>query len=98
VTIAQSEAALDASAASVDAVDLADRAASLPDVPWVRVEIPADLGKLKTAAPELAGRWQQCLRRAFTTYLNGGRARVAGVLTDTDSGRWFYAVDTTGQQ
>jgi predicted GNAT superfamily acetyltransferase len=63
----------------------------------VRVEIPADLGRLKTEAPALAGRWQRGLRRAFTTYLNAQHARVAGVLTDTGSGRWFYAVDTTGQ-
>ena len=67
----------------------------LPDAPWVRVEIPADLDQLKTDAPELAGRWQRGLRRAFTTYLNGRRARVAGVLTDAGTGRWFYAVDTT---
>ena len=98
VTVAQGDAAPDAGAAAVDSVDLADRAASLPDAPWVRVEIPADLDKLKTEAPALAGRWQRGLRRAFTTYLNEHHARVAGVLTDTGSGRWFYAVDTTGQQ
>ena len=68
----------------------------LPDAPWVRVELPPDLKRLKTDRPELARRWQQGLRRAFTTYLNTRHARVAGVLTDDDSGRWFYSVDTTG--
>ena len=44
----------------------------------------------------MARRWQQSLRRAFTTYLNARHARVAGVHADPDTGRWFYTVDTTG--
>ena len=68
----------------------------LPDAPWLRVELPADVEQLKTDAPELARRWQLGLRRAFTTYLNVRHARVAGVVAETDTGRWFYTVDTTG--
>ena len=79
----------------VDIVDPADSAVPLPDAPWVRVEIPADLGQLKTDAPDMARRWQQGVRRVFTTYLNTRHARVAGVHADTDTGRWFYIVDTT---
>ena len=44
----------------------------------------------------MARRWQQSLRRAFTTYLNVRHARVTGVHADTDTGRWFYIVSTTG--
>ena len=67
----------------------------LPDAPWVRVELPADVEQLKASASVLAARWQRGLRRAFTTYLNARHARVAGIYSDTDTGRWFYAVDTT---
>ena len=72
--------------------------APLPDAPWVRVELPTDVAQLKADAPELARHWQLGLRRAFTTYLNARHARVAGVLADTDTGRWFYSVDTTGER
>ena len=90
VTIAVSGAAVEAT------IDPLDRDAPLPDAPWVRVELPPDVAQLKVNAPDMARRWQQSLRRAFTTYLNAGHARVAGVHADTDTGRWFYAVDTTG--
>ena len=73
-----------------------DNAAPLPDAPWVRVELPPDVAQLKADAPDMARRWQQSLRRAFTTYLNARHARVAGVHADPDTGRWFYTVDTTG--
>ena len=96
VTVVSPDANAVAGAAPADPVDPVDTDAPLPDAPWVRVEIPADLGQLKADAPELAGRWQRGLRRAFSTYLNARHARVAGVLTDTGTGRWFYAVDTTG--
>ena len=66
----------------------------LPDAAWVRVELPADVERLKTVEPARAGHWQQCLRRAFTTYVNTRHARVAGVYTEASTGRWFYAVDT----
>ena len=70
----------------------------LPDAPWVRVELPSDIERLKEDAPELAHRWQQSLRRAFTTYLNVRHARVAGVHVDTDTGRWFYTVHAMGER
>ena len=72
-----------------------DNAAPLPDAPWVRVELPPDVAQLKADAPDMARRWQQSLRRAFTTYLNARHARVAGVHADPGTGRWFYTVDTT---
>ena len=73
-----------------------DNGAPLPDAPWVRVELPRDVAQLKADAPDMARRWQHSLRRAFTTYLNVHHACVAGVLADTDTGRWFYIVSTTG--
>lgn len=73
-----------------------DNAAPLPDAPWVRVELPPDVAQLKVDAPDVARRWQHSLRRAFTTYLNVRHTRVAGVHADTDTGRWFYLVSTTG--
>lgn len=69
----------------------------LPDAPWVRVELPADVEQLKTTAGELARRWQHAQRRAFTCYLNARRARIAAVYADAATGRWFYVVDNTGR-
>ena len=68
----------------------------LPDAPWVRVELPVDVEHLKAEAPELTRRWQRGQRRAFMLYLNARGARVAGVYADASTGRWFYAVNTTG--
>ena len=64
-----------------------------PRAPWVRVELPGDIEHLKAAAPEAARRWQQHLRRAFTTYFGDADARVAGLHRDA-TGRWFYLVNT----
>ena len=68
--------------------------APLPRAPWVRVELPADIEPMKTAAPEAARRWQQHLRRAFTVYFGDPHTRVAGLDCDTEAGRWFYLVNT----
>ena len=65
-----------------------------PRAPWVRVELPADIEHLKAAAPDAARRWQQHLRRAFTTYLDAPHTRVAGLHRDAATGRWFYLVNT----
>ena len=62
--------------------------------PWVRVELPADIEHLKTADPDAARRWQHHLRRAFTTFFDDPRARVAGLHRDAAAGRWFYLVRT----
>ena len=91
------EAALASPIVTCDAPDPAADT-PLPDAPWVRVELPADVEHLKTAAPEMTRRWQRGQRRAFTRYLNGRRARVAAVYADATTGRWFYAVDTTGSR
>ncbi len=68
----------------------------LPNAPWVRVELPSDIDAIKTATPAVAQRWQRHLRRTFTTLLNDRHARVAGVHTESDTGRWFYLVETAG--
>ena len=65
-----------------------------PRAPWVRVELPADVEHLKAADPEAARRWQRHLRRAFTTFFDDPRARVAGLHHDATAGRWFYLVRT----
>ena len=65
-----------------------------PRTPWVRVELPADIGHLKASAPDAARRWQQHLRRAFTAYLDDPKARVAGLHHEAAAGRWFYLVRT----
>ncbi len=65
-----------------------------PRAPWVRLELPGDIEHLKAAAPEAARRWQQHLRRAFTTYFGDPHARVAGLHRDAATGRWFYLVNT----
>ena len=68
--------------------------AAPPRAPWVRVELPADVGRLKAADPDAARRWQRHLRRAFTTFFDDPRARVAGLHHDAAAGRWFYLVRT----
>ena len=65
-----------------------------PRAPWVRVELPADIERLKAAAPDAARRWQRHLRRAFTAYFGDAKARVAGLHHDAAAGRWFYLVRT----
>lgn len=65
-----------------------------PGAPWVRVELPADIEHLKAADPDAARRWQHHLRRAFTTFFDDPRARVAGLHRDAAAGRWFYLVRT----
>ena len=61
------------------AVGLAAAAADtpLPQDPWVRVAVPADIDRIKETASDDARRWQWALRRAFTWYLDRGY-RVAG--------------------
>ena len=70
----------------------------LPRVPWIRLELPPDVEQLKTTALESARHWQLGLRRAFTTYLNEGHARVVGMYRDNTTKRCFYAVDTTARE
>lgn len=68
--------------------------AAPPRAPWVRVELPADIEHVKAADPDAARRWQHHLRRAFTTFFDDPRARVAGLHRDAAAGRWFYLVRT----
>ncbi len=61
----------------------------LPDLPSIRVEIPADIQGTKTADPQAARAWRACTRHTFRHYLEAGYA-IEGFLTDALSGRCFY--------
>ena len=62
-----------------------------PRVPWLRVELPADIEHMKATAPEEARRWQRHLRRVFGDRLDD--PGIAGLDRDA-AGRWFYLVKT----
>ncbi|MFC1499466.1 hypothetical protein ACFL6T_00430 [Candidatus Zixiibacteriota bacterium] len=61
----------------------------LPELPSVRIEIPADIQKTKEDDPDLAGQWRLTTRRAFLCYLGRGYL-VDGFINDPNSGRCFY--------
>lgn len=66
----------------------------LPTAAAVRVEIPAEIQKVKAESVELAARWRTNTRRAFQFYLNKGY-RVEALLRDP-SGRCFYLLVRVG--
>ena len=68
-----------------------DEPAPLPRAPWLRVELPGDIERLKAAAPDEAWRWQQHLRRVFGNRLDS--PGIVGLERDA-AGRWFYLVST----
>jgi predicted GNAT superfamily acetyltransferase len=65
--------------------------APLVDAPWVRVEIPGDIQRVKAEAPQLAPRWRRATRRAFTHYFSAGY-RVRAYYRDAETGRCFYVL------
>lgn len=69
-------------------------AATLPDAPVVRVEIPEDVQGLKQQDPATAAAWRAATRRAFLHYL--GRGYVVEGLVRTRGGRCFYVVRRAG--
>jgi predicted GNAT superfamily acetyltransferase len=64
------------------------RIAALPDLPAVRVEIPADLERTLATTPALARAWRETTREAFTWYLLGRGYHVAALLEEGD--RRYY--------
>lgn len=64
---------------------------NLPAVPEVRVEVPADIQRLKLASADGAVAWRLTTRRAFTHYLPRGYA-VVGVTTGDREDRRFYVL------
>ncbi len=68
--------------------------APLPGAPWLRVELPADIERLKAADPDEARRWQQHLQHIFNDRLDN--PGIAGLDRDS-AGRWFYLVDTASR-
>jgi predicted GNAT superfamily acetyltransferase len=65
-------------------------AASLPDAPAVRIEIPPDIHAVIAADPTVAAGWRAATRRAFTHYLERGW-RVVGVERDAAAVRYRLA-------
>lgn len=64
---------------------------NLPAVPEVRIEIPADVQRLKLASADGAVAWRLTTRRAFTHYLPRGYT-VAGVTAGDREDRRFYVL------
>lgn len=65
--------------------------ADLPSLPAVRVEIPADVQRLKAAAPPVAAAWRRSTRRAFEHYLAHGLT-VDTFYREGATGRCFYGL------
>jgi predicted GNAT superfamily acetyltransferase len=79
-------------AAPVLSVDAAEESVPLPAAPYVRVEIPVDIQKVKNEEPERAAAWRASTRRAFLHYFGRGY-RVAAYLREGD--RRFYGLSAT---
>lgn len=76
--------------APVAGLDVEEEGASLPEVPRVRVEIPADIQAVKASRPGEAAAWRRSTRRAILHYLERGY-RVTAYLRD--GGRRFYGLE-----
>lgn len=63
----------------------------LGGAPWVRVEIPADILRLKVESLDRSRAWQRTVREAFLHYLPAGY-RVAAFYRDAAEGRCFYVL------
>jgi predicted GNAT superfamily acetyltransferase len=68
----------------------ADEASPLPEVPRVRVEIPASIQDVKAMRPDEAPVWRQSTRRAIEHYFERGY-RVTAYLREGD--RRFYGLE-----
>src|SRR5262245_42137519 len=67
-------------------------AGPLPDLPRVRIEIPATIQALKAERPEEAQAWRAGTRRAFEHYLGRGY-RVATFEREPGGGRCSYGLE-----
>lgn len=72
-------------------LEAAEEGSPLPDVPRVRVEIPADIQAVKTRDLEEAAAWRQSTRRSFQYYLDQQGYRVTDYLREGT--RRFYGVE-----
>jgi predicted GNAT superfamily acetyltransferase len=70
-----------------------DFAPELFRAPFVRIEIPADIGRVQDESIERAAAWRADTRAAFLAALERGY-RVAGFLRDETSGRCFYLLSS----
>jgi len=59
--------------------------------PLVRIEVPADIEEVRASSMDLAVRWRDAIRCAFTWYL-GRRYRVVGFTRDLEAGRCHYVL------
>lgn len=69
-----------------------DPEVGLPDLPRLRVEVPATIQTLKAHSLEEARAWRAGTRAAFEHYLAAGY-RVAAFFRDPEGGRCFYGVE-----
>lgn len=64
-----------------------------PDVPFVRVEIPADINKAKQAHPEAGAEWRHATRGPFVHYLVERGYTVAAFIPPKDASfRGYYVL------
>jgi predicted GNAT superfamily acetyltransferase len=66
----------------------------LKSLPFVRVEIPADIHAVRNESLDVARRWRVSTREAFLHYLGKGY-QVKGFQRDASSGRCFYILTGT---
>jgi len=66
----------------------------LPAVPAVRIEVPADIQRVKTESPKAARAWRAATRRAFLWYFERGY-RVVGFSPGDLQGRTCYLLSRT---
>ena len=65
----------------------------LPDLPMLRVEIPASIDDTKRESADIGARWRACTRRAFTHYLDKGYN--ASQFIRDGKGRYFYVLSAS---
>ncbi|HEX7088835.1 MAG TPA: GNAT family N-acetyltransferase [Longimicrobiales bacterium] len=63
--------------------------------PLVRIEVPADIEGVRASSMDLAMRWREAIRRAFSWYLGRGY-RVVGFSRELEAGRCHYALAAPG--
>ena len=61
----------------------------LVDAPVIRVEIPAEIQRVKNNSPDAGSRWRLNTRRVFVHYLSRGY-EVDGFYREREEGRCFY--------
>jgi len=66
----------------------------LPEVPRLKVEVPADIGRAKESAPGMGRRWRLCTRRAFQFYMTRGWSVTC--FLDEGDGRCYYGLERGG--